>query len=109
MAAKEEHKKETGSEGKGKESGKKPKLKLHAITTTKADDGSYVHEHHYQGKNGEHQPPRFGGTSADMKDLHDHMEDHFGDQAEGNDAEEGEQPDQEQGGEATPPQQSGGM
>jgi hypothetical protein len=95
--AKEEHKKETGSEGKGKESGKKPKLKLRAITTTKADDGSYVHEHHYEGKGGEHHPPRFGGTSSDMKDLHDHMEDHFGDQAQGNAEEDGEQPDQEQG------------
>jgi hypothetical protein len=106
--AKEEHKKETGSEGKGKESGKKPKLKLHAITTTKADDGSYVHEHHYQGKNGEHMPPRFGGTSADMKDLHDHMEDHFGDQAEGNQEEEGDQPDQGEGAPAAPAA-AGGM
>lgn len=105
--AKEEHKKEIGSEGKGKESSKKPKMQLHAITTTKAEDGSYVHEHHYMGKNGEHHPPRFGGTSSDMKDLHDHMEDHFGDQAESNDGEEGEQPDQEQGGEATPPAQPG--
>jgi hypothetical protein len=107
--AKEEHKKEITSEGKGKESAKKPKMKLHAITTTKADDGSFVHEHHYMGKNGEHHPPRFGGTSSGMKDLHDHMEDHFGDQAESNDGEEGEQPDQEQGGEAAPAPQAGGM
>jgi hypothetical protein len=101
MAEKEEH--------KGKEAGKKPKMKLHAITTTKADDGSFVHEHHYQGKNGEHHPPRFGGTSSDMKDLHDHMEDHFGDQAESNEGEEGEQPDQASGGETPGAPNSGGQ
>jgi hypothetical protein len=83
--AKEEAKKESG--------GKKPKLKLHGIMTHKADDGTYVHEHHYVGKNGEHHPPRFGGTSSNMKDLHDHMDDHFGDQAESNDEENGPQPD----------------
>jgi hypothetical protein len=107
--AKEEHKKEIGSEGKGKESGKKPKKELHAITTTKADDGSFVHEHHYKGKGGEHEPPRFGGTSSNMADLHDHMEDHFGDQAESNEGEEGEQPDQEQGGEQPGAPNSGGQ
>jgi hypothetical protein len=95
--AKEEHKKEITSEGKGKESAKKPKMKLRGIMTTKADDGSFVHEHHYEGKGGEHHPPRFGGTSSDMKDLHDHMEDHFGDQAESNDEADGPQPDEQQG------------
>lgn len=93
--AKEEHKKEVGSEGHGK--AKKPKLKLHAITTTKAEDGSYVHEHHYMGKSGEHHPPRFGGTSASMDDLHDHMNDHFGDQAQGNEETDEPQPDEQEG------------
>lgn len=91
--AEEKHEKEKGGEKKGN---KKPKLKLHAITTTKADDGSFVHEHHYVGKGGEHHPPRFGGTSTDMQDLHDHMEDHFGGGAE--QQEDGEDAEPEQGG-----------
>jgi len=97
MAAKEEHKKEVGSEGKGPKA-KKEKLKLRAITTTKADDGSFIHEHHYEGKDGQRHPARFGGSSSNMQDLHDHMEDHMGGgEGQGDDGDEGSEPgDQEQ-------------
>ena len=53
----------------------KKKHKPHAIFTRKAKDGSFSHEHHVEG---EHQPI-FAGTSQNMDDLKQHMEDHFSD------------------------------
>lgn len=57
------------------------KKRLHAITTHKADDGSFVHEHHYRDQDGA-DSKTFGGVSADMADLHQHMDDHLGPDAE---------------------------
>lgn len=53
---------------------KKAKKKLHKIITTKAEDGSFGHEHVYHGED----RPVFAGTSQKMEDLHSHMDDHFG-------------------------------
>jgi hypothetical protein len=70
--------------GKKEGAGKKKKLHLHQIITTRAHDGSFGHEHVYK----EHpedphsRPPVFAGTSQDMDDLHQHMDDHFGGGAE---------------------------
>ncbi len=55
------------------EHGKKKK-KLHKIITTRAEDGSFGHEHIYHGED----RPVFAGTSQHMEDLHSHMDDHFG-------------------------------
>jgi hypothetical protein len=98
--AEEKEKKSKGKEehgGKeGKREGGKKKLHLHQIVTTRAKDGSFGHEHIYK----EHaddvhsRPPVFAGTSQDMEDLHQHMDDHFGggsEQAQGEpDGDEGE-------------------
>jgi hypothetical protein len=93
---KEEHE---SKEGK-REGGKKKKLHLHQIITTRAKDGSFGHEHIYK----EHpddvhsRPPVFAGTSQDMEDLHQHMDDHFG-----GGAEEGQgEPDGDEGQGAPP-------
>jgi hypothetical protein len=75
---------------------KAKKKKLHSIRTTRADDGGFVHEHEYEDHNGHKEPPRFGGVSSDMQDLHDHMDDHFGEGAEQDD--QGPQPDNGQQG-----------
>jgi hypothetical protein len=56
------------------EHGKKHKPKLHKIITTRAKDGSFGHEHLHEGSH----EPVFAGTSRDMDDLHQHMDDHFG-------------------------------
>lgn len=63
---------EKNKEHEGKE--KKAKKKLHKIITTKAEDGSFGHEHVYHGED----RPVFAGTSQHMEDLHSHMDDHFG-------------------------------
>lgn len=52
----------------------KKKREPHKIITTKAKDGSYGHEHVFEGSD----RPVFAGTSRDMDDLKQHMEDHFG-------------------------------
>lgn len=52
----------------------KKKKKLHKIITTRAEDGSFGHEHIYHGED----RPVFAGTSQKMEDLHSHMDDHFG-------------------------------
>lgn len=78
------------AEEKKSEGGKKAKKHLHQIVTTRAHDGSYIHEHVYKAKKHDHhsEPPVFAGTSQGMEDLHQHMDDHFGggageEQAEG--------------------------
>lgn len=77
---KEQHESERG-EGKGA----KKKLHLHAITTRKLKDGTYVHEHHYKDHpDAEYtHPPRMMGTSRDLDDVHQHIEDNWGDEHEG--------------------------
>jgi hypothetical protein len=64
-------KKHESSGGKGK------KKHLKAITTHKADDGSFVHEHKYQDEDG-NESSSYGGVSSDLADLQQHMSDHFG-------------------------------
>lgn len=106
--AKEEGKKE--SEGGEKKSAAKKGdkgLKLHEVRTRILDDGTVAHEHHYKDKNGmpHHQTHEY--SSSDIKDVHDHMDEHVapvmaggdpqsaGDQGEGEDG--GEQDDTAQG------------
>lgn len=55
----------------------KKKRKPHKIITTKAEDGTYGHEHVYHGDD----RPVFAGTSQDTNDIKQHMEDHFGEEA----------------------------
>ena len=100
MAEKKEAKKpaeenKKGSGEKGKESGKK-KLHLHQIVTTRAKDGTFGHEHIYKDHPDDmhSKPPVFAGTSQDMEDLHQHMDDHFGG---GEEQEEHTEPDQDDG------------
>lgn len=64
---------------KSKEKGKKKKH-LHKIITTRANDGSFGHEHVYKDHpdDAHENPPVFAGTSQGMEDLHQHMDDHFG-------------------------------
>lgn len=69
--AKEEKKEHEGA-------GKKAKHRLRSIHTHFTDDGGAVHEHHYEDHKGNALPPRYGGVSSDMQDLHDHMNDHAG-------------------------------
>ena len=53
---------------------KHKKRKPRKIITTRHDDGTYSHEHmHDDGKHN-----LFAGTSANMEDLHQHMDDHLG-------------------------------
>src|SRR5579862_5333996 len=75
--AKEKH------ESKGK------KKHLVGITTHKTDQkGVHVHEHHYRDEEGK-ESSSYGGATMDMADLHQHMDDHLGPEAEG----EGAAPD----------------
>ncbi len=90
------HKKDS-SESKAET--KAAKKKLHAILTTRADDGGFVHEHHYRDDKGTPEAPRYGGVSTSMADLHAHMDDHLGAQAEGTETQEAP------GAEAAEPQQ----
>lgn len=83
-------KKETAHESKSGE--RKPKHKLKSIHTHFTDDGGAVHEHHYEDHRGNPMPPRYGGVSSTMEDLHDHMDDHAGPHMNGEEEEE-EQPD----------------
>ena len=79
--------KEKKHEGDGKKASKK---KLRAITTHKAEDGSFVHEHHYRDEEGK-DSSSYGGVSSDLADLQQHMADHLGpdaDQGQG----DGQQP-----------------
>jgi hypothetical protein len=94
----EKAKPEEKSEAKREErkGGKKKRLHLHQIITTRAQDGTFGHEHVYKEKPEDmhSRPPVFAGTSQDMDDLHQHMDDHFGGGAEQEEPEEqgGEQP-----------------
>jgi len=96
-----------GTEHEGKKPGaegeKKAKKKhLHQIITTFAHDGTAGHEHVYKDKKEDHHthPPVFAGTSSNMEDLHQHMEDHAGPQMQGGGAPE---PDGDEGeGEGEP-------
>lgn len=75
MAEKEKKdEKSKGGEGKSK------KKHLHKIITTRAHDGSFGHEHVYKDhpEDANEHPPVFAGTSQSMDDLHQHMDDHFG-------------------------------
>lgn len=101
-----EEKKEAKHESAKHESkGAKKRMKLKSIRTTRADDGGFVHEHEYEDHNGHGTPPRFGGVSSNMEDLHDHMDDHFGEGAEQDD--QGPQADNGQQGEGAAPAQAG--
>ena len=115
MAEKKEHKPEEREEkhegkkreGGGKHEGKKPKKHLHAIVTTFAHDGTAMHEHHYKAHKEDHhtEPPVFAGTSQNMEDLHQHMEDHAGpvmNQGEGEEG--GGEPDGDEGQQGGAPQ-----
>lgn len=76
-AGKKEHEEKKGSEHKKKKH-------LHQIVTTKAKDGTFGHEHIYKDHpdDAHSNPPVFAGTSSSMEDLHQHMDDHFGEGAE---------------------------
>jgi len=92
MAEKKEHEHEASHKGKAK------KKHLHQIITTRARDGSFSHDHIYK-DHPEHphsHPPVFAGTSQDVDDLKQHMEDHFGDGAQAAEN-EGEEPAGAQG------------
>jgi hypothetical protein len=74
---------------------KKGKKHLRAITTHRAEDGGFIHEHHYTDADGQALPPSYGGVSSDMDDLHQHMQDHFGGDEENPDEQDPEaQPQQ---------------
>ena len=92
---------------KPKGEGKKPKKHLHQIITTKAKDGSFGHEHVYKDHPDDvhSHPPIFAGTSQGMDDLHSHMDDHFGGEAEGGGG--GEEQAEAGGGEAAAPAAQG--
>lgn len=62
---------------------KHKKKKPHKIITTRAEDGSFGHEHVAEPDG----RPVFAGTSQNMQDLHQHMDDHLG-----GDDEQAEQP-----------------
>lgn len=89
------------------EGGKKSKLKLHAIRTEKADDGTFVHHHEYKDQHG--MPVHTtGGTSSDLEDLQQHMQDHFGDGADAQaGADEGQAEEPEAGAAPQPAQAQG--
>jgi hypothetical protein len=57
------------------------------IITTRHDDGTYSHEHMHD--DGNH--ALFAGTSADLSDVKQHMDDHFGGPQEGTAAESAEE------------------
>jgi hypothetical protein len=110
-----EHAEEKGShreKARGEGEHKAKKKHLHQIVTTQAHDGTWSHDHIYKDhKEAQHShPPVFAGTSSNMEDLHQHMDDHFGPQAnEGEEQAEGgaggageEQAEGEQGGGAQP-------
>lgn len=67
---------------------KHKKKKPHKIITTRAEDGSFGHEH--VGEDGQ---SKFAGTSQTMADLHQHYDDAMGGEDDGTE-EAGEQPDQ---------------
>jgi hypothetical protein len=89
-------KEKTEHEG-GERGSRKPKKKhLHQIIHTKVKDGSFVHEHVYKDHPDDHhsQPPMLAGTSPDIADVHQHIDDHFGPGADGADGGQ----EQEEGG-----------
>lgn len=91
---------EKSNKSKSEHGGKKKSLK--AITHHKAEGGGFVHEHHYEGDDGKDKSV-FAGFSPDLEDVHQHIDDHLGPQAE-------EQPDEQQPPDqgAAPPDQGGG-
>jgi hypothetical protein len=91
--AREEHK-----------SDKRPaKRHLKGLTVHKADDGGFVHEHHYQGERGRPDTSSYGGYSPDLEDVLQHVQDHLGPQADDQD----QTPAPDQGGGAAPAQDAG--
>ena len=110
MAEKKEEKREPEKkEGEKHEGGaKKHKKHLHQIVTTFAHDGTATHEHVYKAKKEDHhtEPPVLAGTSSNMEDLHDHMDDHAGPMMnQGGGEEEEPQGGEPGGGEEEPPQE----
>lgn len=90
---KDEKPKESEKKGEGKKGGKKAAKKhLHQVITTRAHDGSWMHEHVYKKKpeDAYTEPPVFAGTSQDMDDLHQHVDDHWGAGHEEPDGDEGQ-------------------
>jgi hypothetical protein len=85
---------------------KAPKKKLRAITHHIAEDGGFVHEHHYHGN-----PPTssFGGYSENLADLHQHVDDHLSPEAMGGgDGGGGGEDDEGGAGGGAPPQAAAG-
>lgn len=69
-----------------KHGGKKPKHKLHGIFIHKTEKaGQHVIEHHYEDKDGNKLPPRLAQATDGMDDLHQHIDDHLGPDAEADD------------------------
>lgn len=71
----------------------KKKLKLTGIHTQKAADGAFVHHDHYEDEKGHPLPPKIGGVSDNMDEVHQYYNDRFGDGEE-----------QQPGGDGTPAQ-----
>jgi hypothetical protein len=66
--------------------GKKPKHKLRSMTIHKTDKaGEHVIEHHYEDHDGNKLPSRLAQATTGMDDLHQHVEDHLGPEAEADD------------------------
>jgi hypothetical protein len=100
-------------EGEKKHEGAKPggkggakKKHLHQIITTFAHDKTASHEHVYKDHKEDHHthPPVFAGTSADMEDLHQHMDDHAGPSMNGGG---GAEPDGDEADAGQPPAGAG--
>jgi hypothetical protein len=76
------------AEEKKREGGKKKHLvSIHTHRVRGKDgkvdpEGGFVHEHHYEDAKGEKSGPHYGGVSTDLADLQQHMQDHFGPDAE---------------------------
>ena len=87
----EHGKREHKPEGKSETKAKAKKLILETLSHTRLPDGSYVHHHHYKQDPNEQMtmPPRMMGTSKDLQGVHEHIDDHWGDQepADGQEAE----------------------
>jgi len=96
MAEKEKSKKS--------ESKKSAKKKLKGLTHHIAEDGGYVHEHHYHDGTS-----AFGGYSPTLEDVHQHIDDHLSPEGlAGGGAQEPEGDEGAGGGGGAPPAPGGG-
>lgn len=84
---------------------KVPRKKLKAITHHKADGGGFIHEHHMEDEAG-NKSSSFAGFSPDLADVHQHIDDHLGPDAEA--AEQGPEEAGAPGGGGAPPDGGGG-